>query len=402
MTRPLTTIVIVGGGVIGLSTAYHLAQKRVGKVILVEKDKLGQGASGRAGGIITGLLWTETGVAVRKVALDLYEQLSAELADDGYRFQNVGCLNFFDHQSWPERETLLKLYDDQQVAYEILDPAEMMHRWPSLVVNERLIGLYDPRGGYSEPHDYVRALARRCRDLGVDIRQGTAVTGLRHAGGRVSGVMTADGVIAADAVVSTVHVWTLQVLKTLGRRLPIKSYVHQRYVTHSLPSPLKIPAINANPFGGYVRPAAGQRILAGGETPDRPQFEVPSPMFQMDELRAPESLPGQLRTALSSLLPALAGTTWESVHVGLLSFSVDGEPIVGQLPDLTHFFVGCAFHSGGFAYNPAAGLLLAELVADGQTTINIDAFSPTRFRAANTDAYLARDLAQKDAVQRRH
>lgn len=402
MTRPLTTVVVVGGGVIGLSTAYHLAQKRVGKVILIEKGQLGDGASGRAGGIITGLLWTETGVAVRKIALDLYERLSTELAVEGYRFQAVGCLNFFDHPSWLERKTLLKLYDEQQVAYEILSPAEIMKRWPSLAVSEELIGLFDPRGGYSEPHHYVPALARRCRDLGVEIREGTTVTGLRHASGRVSGVMTADGVIAADAVVSTVHVWTLQVLKALGRRLPIKSFVHQRYVTHPLPSSPVIPAINANPFGGYLRPAAGQRILAGGETPNRHQFEVPSLAFQMDELSAPESLPARLRTELSPLLPALASTTWETAHVGLLSFSVDGEPIVGQLPDLSHFFVGCAFHSGGFAYNPAAGLLLAELVADGQTTVNIDAFSPARFYAADTDAFLARDLAQKDAVQRRH
>src|SRR6478609_582557 len=88
MSEP--TVVIVGGGVIGLSTAYHLARKRYGKIILLDKGPVGDGSSSRAAGIITGLLWSEPGVLARKKSLQLFRELSEEL--DGYRFQDVGCL----------------------------------------------------------------------------------------------------------------------------------------------------------------------------------------------------------------------------------------------------------------------------------------------------------------------
>ena len=96
-----STTVIVGGGVIGLSTAYHLARKGYGHIIVLEKGPVGDGSSSRAAGIITGLLWSETGVLVRKVSLARFRELSHEL--DGYTFQEVGCLNLFDPQSWPDR-----------------------------------------------------------------------------------------------------------------------------------------------------------------------------------------------------------------------------------------------------------------------------------------------------------
>src|SRR5436190_23838709 len=104
-----STTVIVGGGVIGLSTAYHLACKGFGKIIVLEKGPVGDGSSSRAAGIITGLLWSDTGVIARKLSLQRFRELSDELP--GYRFQDVGCLNLFDPPSWPEREKLFPLYD---------------------------------------------------------------------------------------------------------------------------------------------------------------------------------------------------------------------------------------------------------------------------------------------------
>lgn len=104
-----TTAVIIGGGVTGLSTAYHLARKGYGRIIVLEKGPVGDGSSSRAAGIITGLLWSETGVRARKLSLELFRELSEDL--DGYSFQAVGCLNLFDLSSWPERAALLPLYE---------------------------------------------------------------------------------------------------------------------------------------------------------------------------------------------------------------------------------------------------------------------------------------------------
>ena len=398
--------IVIGGGAIGLNTAYQLARKKSGSVTLLEKGQVGDGSSSRAGGIITGLLWTETGVLARKISLQLYRELTADLKQYGYRFQEVGCLNLFDPPSWPQREELLPLYDGLDFAYEILDAKQMRRRWPDLTPEADLIGLHDAMGGYSEPHEFVPALARRCRDLGVEIRENARVSGLQIENGCIAGVQTSLGVLEADVVICTVHAWSRAFMEQCGLRLPIKSFVHQRYVTSELTDPADFPAINANPYGGYIRPArlgtTDFRILAGAETEDREEERVDDLAFRMSELSAPKSVRRQLTTNLTPLVPKLAGTRWESEQVGLISFSLDGEPILGKLPQLPGLVVGAAFHSGGFAYSPVAGLLLAELAAGEKPSVDVSSFSPTRFSERDTDAYLASTVVQASAFRRRH
>jgi sarcosine oxidase, subunit beta len=402
MTHTSTTAIIIGGGVIGLSTAYHLAKKGFGKIILLEKNTVGDGSSSRAGGIITGLLWTKTGVEARKISLKLYRELSDELAPYGYQYQNIGCLNLFDSASWSEREELLPLYSECDVPHEIIGAQEIHHRWSDLTPKEDTIGLYDPLGGYSEPDQYIPALTQRCRDLGVDIREQHPVSDFLLKNGNVYGVITPAGQIEADIVICTAHTWTRQLMMTQNQQLPIKSFVHQRYLTTPLANPINIPAVNANPQGGYMRPATGNRILVGGETEEREEFVTPSLDFRMTGLSALDGYKDQLRNDMLPLLPRLSDTQWESEHIGLLSFSMDGEPIVGAIPQLSGLLIGASFHSGGFAYNPVAGLLLAELAMDGQTQLDIHDFSPTRFDSRTTSDYLASQVKQKDAVSRRH
>jgi glycine/D-amino acid oxidase-like deaminating enzyme len=398
MSRP--TAVIVGGGVTGLSTAYHLARIGYGRIILLDKGPIGDGSSSRAAAIITGLLWSATGVLARKVSLRLFRELSEELP--GYTFHATGCLNLFDAVSWPERAALLPLYERCGAPFEVLDAAAMRARWPALHPPDDAIGLYDPLGGYSEPDAYIPALAQRCRDLGVEIREHTRVEALVLHNGRVAGVRTATETIAADAVVGALYAWTNLVLQSVDLRLPVKAFVHQRYVTSPLQAPPAIPAVNANPLGGYLRPAAGGRLLVGVETADRSEHRVSTPDFRMSALSAPAELPERIRATFTPYIPLLATAAWEQASVGLITFAMDGEPILGPVAQLPGLFVGTAFHSGGFAYNPVAGLLLAEFVADGRASLDVRAFAPDRFDPAETAAYLAETLAQKDVVRRRH
>ena len=397
---PSPTAIIIGGGVTGLSTAYHLALKKFGRIILLDKGPVGDGSSSRSAGIITGLLWSETGVRARKISLQRFRELSHEL--DGYRFQDVGSILLFDPPSWPDREKLLPLYERVGAPFEILDAAEMHRRWPALHPREDLRALYDPLGGYSEPDEYLPALARKCRDLGIEIHERQQVTDVQVQGGRVTGVQTAGGVLEGDAVICTVYAWTVKLLERIGLRLPVKNFVHQRYVTTPLPSPVRIPVVNANPYNGYIRPASGNRLLVGIETSDREEHPVPSLDFHMSALSAAPELRDQLTRDFVPLVPALGTTSWATERVGLLTFSMDGEPILGPVAGLPGLYVGVAFHSGGFAYNPASGLLLAEFVADGRTRIDLTAFSPDRFDPREVDQYLATTVPQSHAFQRRH
>jgi glycine/D-amino acid oxidase-like deaminating enzyme len=397
-----STAIVIGGGVIGLSTAYHLARKKYGRVILLEKGPVGDGSSSRAAGIVTGLLWSETGVRARARSLQLFRELSREL--DGYEFQDVGCLNLFDPASWKERELLLPLYDRLGFRYEIMDSDQMNRRFPALKVDEGIIGLLDPLGGYSEPHEYVPALARKVREMGVEIREQQQVTDFLTSNGRVTGVQTAAGPVEGDAVVSTIHAWTIVVLQRLGLAVPFKNFVHQRYVTRPLPEALRFPAVNANPMGGYVRPASGNRLLVGIETAEREEYRVTSPDFHMTALTVDPALKQQIMRDFVGLLPALGRTELETESVGLIAFSMDAEPILGPVDALPGLYVGAAFHSGGFAYNPVAGQLLAEFVADGRTSIDVSAFSPNRFDALEAKKYLETTVRQENAFRyrRRH
>ena len=198
------------------------------------------------------------------------------------------------------------------------------------------------------------------------------------------------------------HSWTNSLLNEVGIPLPIKSFVHQRYVTGQLNKAVHLPAVNANPYEAYLRPAKGNRILVGGETPNRQEHGTPSRAFRMGQLNAPSGFSDSLRCKVKPLLPILGGLDFANEKVGLISFTLDGEPILGAAPELPGLLVAASFHSGGFGYNPVAGILLADLAVKGETSINIDAFSPSRFDSAATTAYLGTLVPQKAAFSRRH
>lgn len=394
------TIIIVGAGVTGLSTAYHLALKKAGRIIVLDRGPVGDGSSSRAAAIITGQLWTEAGVLARKIALRRFRELSNELP--GYTFNAVGCLNWFDRESWVSREALLPIYKKHDIPHEIIDSAEIRKRWPALTPPEDYIGLYDPLGGYSEPCEYVPNLANACRRLGVEILEYTAVQSILIDRNRARGVRTPQGDILGDTVVSTTYAWSNQVLGTVGINIPVKSFVHQRYYTRPLPSTVRIPAVNANPLYGYFRPAIGNRVLVGIETADRDEQPIETPDFTMRSLTTTPDTRQAALERFQSTLPVMKGATLESEQVGLINFSIDNEPVLGPVPGVEGLFVGAAFHSGGFAYNPVTGLLMAEMVNGEKTSIDVSTFSADRFDNAETRDYLATIVPQKHAARRRH
>jgi len=394
-------ILILGAGVIGLSTAYHLARRRTGSITLIDKGFAGDGSSGRAAGIITGHLWTETGVRVRNRCLELYRDLSQTLP--GYSFRRCGCLNLFEPASWKLREPLLPLYEQLSAPYEVLNPREINTRWPAIHVPEDWTGLFDPLGGYSEPDEYIRALRTEVASLGAEVRESEIVTALRLERGRVTGVQTAKSLLEADVIISTVFAWTRALLANLGITVPVKSFVHQRYVSQPLSEPIDVPAVNANPNSVYFRPSRNGAILAGVETAERQEYPVDALEFDLSQIRTNGELRQRVRASLAPLVPALSDLAWVSEKIGLITFSMDGEPVVGPVEAIGGLFIAAGFHSGGFAYNPGIGELLSEYVIFGRPqTANVDSWLPNRFDPDETSRYLERKIRQKDVVRRRH
>jgi len=285
----------------------------------------------------------------------------------------------------------------------VLDASEIHRRWPVLEPPEDFVGLWDPVGGYSEPEQYVPALAERIRQLGGEVRENQKVIGFATSGQTVTGVVTPDETIEADAVVSAVHAWWPPLWQQLDLRFPIKMFVHQRYVSQPVAHSWTAPPVNVDKYGGYFRPALGNRILLGVETADRSEHRVESLEFRMDELRTPLAVRDAAVQRFAPYFSPIRDAQWESEHIGLLAFSADGDPILGPVADWPGLYVGTAFHSGGFSYNTVAGLLLAEYVVHGKTSLDVSGFSPARFEARDEiDRYLATTLPQSGAVRRRH
>ncbi len=386
---------------IGLSAAYHLASNQDARVVVIEKQSIGSGSSSRAAGITTGLLWSETGVMARRLGIQWFQRLSRELPGYAYHDEQ-GCLNLFTPEMWAERAKLLPLYDRLGKEYKVLTAAEIGRRWPALHPPEDFVGLHDPSGGYSEPDEYIAALVQRLRQLRVEIIEGQQVEDFLLSGDRIAGVQTSNARFEVDAVISGIHSWSLLLWQKLGLRLPIKSFVHQRYVSAPLAEPFIAPPVNADPYLGYIRPARGGRILLGVESAERQEWDVDSPGFAMDELSTSANVRDEAVARFEAFAPALRNVPWESQQVGLIAFSMDGEPILGPVRSMPGLFVAGAFHSGGFSYNTVAGLLLAEMVAGKPPSVDVTAFSPDRFSANATDDYLRTTLAQSQAVRRRH
>ena len=398
-SRP-QSVVVIGAGVTGLSTAFHLVEKGVERVVVVDKGSVGGGSSLQAGGIITMLLGTETEVRARAISLDLFERFSRIL--DGYQFHQVGCLNLVTEDVFSEAAPVRDMWRRLGGRFEVLRGGEISERFPDLAAVETHIGVLDLRSGYSEPHRYVPALRAKLEDMGVEIRENEPVAGFDIHGGRVRGVVTDRGTIETDAAVSSVNAWTNHVLSLVGFRIPYKNFVHERFVTKPFPEPPRLPAVNDHILNGYVRPTDDNRLLLGTSVDGLGAYEMRGADFDVSELEPhPGALPF-LKEHLVRRAPMLEGAEWDYHTVGLISLAYDVKPVIGPVPGVDGLYVGAHFHSGGFAYNPVSGLLIAEHVVDGQTSIDSEMYSPARFGSVDTDAFLAAPMMHDDMGRVRH
>ena len=398
-SRP-QSVVVIGAGVTGLSTAFHLVEKGVERVVVVDKGSVGGGSSLQAGGIITMLLGTETEVRARAISLDLFERFSRIL--DGYQFHQVGCLNLVTEDVSSEAAAIRDMWRRLGGRFEVLRGGEISERFPDLAAVETDIGVLDLRSGYSEPHRYVPALRAKLEDMGVEIRENEPVAGFDIHGGRLRGVVTDQGTIETDAAVSSVNAWTNHVLSLVGFRVPYKNFVHERFVTKPFPEPPRLPAVNDHVLNGYVRPTDDNRLLLGTSVDGLGAYEMRGADFDVSELEPhPDALPF-LKEHLVRRAPMLEGAEWDYHTVGLISLAYDVKPVIGPVPGVDGLYVGAHFHSGGFAYNPVSGLLIAEHVVDGETSIDSEMYSPARFGTVDTDAFLAAPMMHDDMGRVRH
>jgi sarcosine oxidase subunit beta len=365
-------VVVVGGGVMGASLAYHLAWRGQTDVLLLERGRIfGQGATGKCAGGVRHQFGTEINIRLSIESIGMLERFENEIGQ-AIGLRQCGYLFLLTR---PDDVAAFRanvaLQNRLGVTTEWLSPAAVRARLPQLVTDDVLAGTFYGRDGLCDPNGVVAGYVAAARRLGATLLTDVAVTGLRRAGSRVVEVETSAGVVATEAVVNAAGPQAARVGQMIGVELPIVPLRRQMLVTTPLPAvPDDFPFVIDFGAGLYFH-REGPGVLTGQSNP----FEVPG----FDESVDLEWEQRHLGAAVRRM-PLLADAGLAHHWAGLYEMTPDAQPLVGSVPGLDNAYVVAGFSGHGFMHGPIAGKLLAELMLDGRTsTLDIRALSPDRF-----------------------
>jgi sarcosine oxidase subunit beta len=371
--RPSYDVVIIGGGVHGLATAYYLGQRGVTNVAVLDKSYIGAGASGRNTAIIRSNYRTPEGVAFYDESVKLYEGLSAEL---GYNvlFSQQGHLTLA-HTDSAVNGLRVRAEVNQLcgVPSRLIWREEIQRLVPALDCSARprypiLAALFHPPGGIVRHDAVVWGYARGASRAGVDIHPFTEVTGIATAGGAVTGVHTTRGDIRTGIVLNATAGFCSTVAKMVGLTLPITTHPLQAFVTEPLEAFLDKVIVSAN-LHVYVSQTDRGECVIGSEIDPYTSYSHRS------------TLPFLESTAHHTLelFPCLKHVRVLRQWAGICDMTPDYSPIMGEVPQIRGFYLDVGWGTYGFKAGPVSGRRMAELIATGRTPDLIKPFSITRF-----------------------
>ncbi len=383
-------VVIVGGGVIGTSTAYHLAALGWTDVLLVEQGRLSGGTTWHAAGLVGPLRATESGTRLVQYSAKLYAELEAETGlATGYR--PVGGVIV---ARTADRMTALRRTAANAAAYDLechlLTPSEAGERWPAMCTDDLVGGIWLPGDGKVNPTDLTQALAKGARQRGVRVAEGVRVIGFNTAGEgssrRVTGVVTDAGAIEAEVVVNCAGQWAKALGDLVGVTIPLHSAEHFYVVTDQLPGLHPDLPILRDPDGyTYFKEEVGGLVVGGFEPTAKPWVapdRIPYP-FEFALLEEDWDHFSVLMNEALIRIPGLEHTGIRKFYNGPESFTPDNQFILGEAPGLHGYFVGAGFNSVGIASAGGAGRALAEWILAGEATSDLLAVDVRRFAPFN-------------------
>ena len=371
MRLPKTSpCVVVGGGAVGLSAAYHLARAGMKGVVLLERDLLGQGSTGACMGGIRLDFSTEVNVRFSLAAQPRWEGFAEEFGVDP-AFRRVGYLMLAaDEERWAALQDARALHARLGVRTELLAPAEIRARWPHLETGGLLGGTFCAADGCAGPQEVIQGYAKRCRELGVRILQETPALAIRIEGARVRAVETPHGAVETGHVLCCAGPWAAQVGRMAGAEIPVKPIRRQVFVTGPVPSlPREMPfTIDLSQAATY-KPEGEGFILYG------PQDAEPSFSLKVDW----EAAEWAVERAVHRV-PAFGRARILRGWAGLYEISPDNHGIMGGFEGLEGFHAATGFSGHGFQHSPVIGQAMAERILEGEArVVDIRPLAPGRF-----------------------
>ncbi|MPZ11891.1 MAG: FAD-dependent oxidoreductase, partial [Kiloniellaceae bacterium] len=365
--------VIIGGGVIGCSVAYHLARLGWRDVVLLERKQLTCGTTWHAAGLIGQLRATANMTQLAKYSAELYATLEAETGvATGFR-QNGSVSVALTDARLEELKRGASLAKTFGLEVEVLTPQDVAGRYPLLNLEGVTGGVFIAKDGQADPANIALALAKGARRNGVQIFEQTKVTGITKANGRVTGVETDRGPVAADYVVNCAGMWGRQVGLMAGVSVPLQACEHFYIVTEVIPGlPRDLPVLRVADECAYVKEDAGKILLGAFEPVAKPWgMDGIAEDFCFDQLPEDFDHFAPILEAAVKRLPILETAGIHTFFNGPESFTPDDRYLLGEAPELANFYVAAGFNSVGIQSAGGAGKALAEWMDAGQPPFDL-------------------------------
>jgi glycine/D-amino acid oxidase-like deaminating enzyme len=378
-TFPKTAdIVILGAGVMGASIAFHLAKRKAGRIMVLDKDHVGRGGSGRSSALVRMHYSFPPEVQLALISLHMFQNWQQIVGRPG-DFRKTGFVRIVH----PNETEGLKLNVAMQrtlgASVELIGRQELRELEPDWSVDDVELAAYEPDSGYGDGAAVAGDFLGAAREMGVSYLSRTQAASFVVEGDRVRGVVTDQGTILARRVISATGPWTRPLFQQAGCELPIDCEYHQVAILRNAAG-MKgggcacIDSVTAT----YFRSDAHDKFLVGDFYGKRPVDPDDFPQRASDE-----SLEEIIERACRRV-PKLEGAEVMRGVTGVYDMTPDSRPLLGEIPEIAGLYVCAGFSGMGFKISPAIGLVMSELVLDGEgKTVDIRAFRPDRFGAGH-------------------
>ena len=369
-------VVIIGGGVTGCSIAYHLLQRGARDVVLLEKRFLASGATGKSSACIRQHYSTPETCRMVLQSLRFFETFEERTGGRSASFVRVGYLLGVDDRLRKAMEQSVALQQSVGIKSRLVTPREMREIEPRIRVDDFVAGCYEPEAGYADPAGTTQGLAGAARDRGARILEETELLGIDTAGGRVTGVRTTKGEIAAPVVVNAAGTWADRVARLVGVDVPITVCRHKiNFFTRPPEAASPHPLIYDFVQNMYTRPETGGLTLVGpleSEVADRADPD------RYNEGVTFEETADAMERAVHRF-PVMENAEVAKGYAGCFDVSPDWHPVLDESA-VKGFYVAAGFSGHGFKLSPAVGDMVARLVLQGKSpSDDVHAFRLSRF-----------------------
>ncbi|HEX9866773.1 MAG TPA: FAD-dependent oxidoreductase [Acidimicrobiia bacterium] len=387
-------VVVIGGGVIGTSVAYHLAHLGWTDVALVERNRLTSGTTWHSAGLmVTFGSTSETSTAIRRYTRDLYARLEAETGV-ATGFAPVGFIELAtDADRLEEYRRVAAFNRHCGVDVTEISPTEVAEAFPIARTDDILAGFYVAGDGKVNPVDVTMSLAAGARQRGVHIVEGVAVTGVTTHGGLVTGVDTDHSHIEAEYVVNCAGMWARQLGEVSGVSIPLQAAEHYYMITEQIPGISRDwPVIEDPASYGYFREEVGGLLIGLFEPVCAPWMvdRVPDD-FAFGEVTPDWDRIGPYLEKAMARVPVSETTGVRKLFCGPESFTPDLAPLVGEAPELRNYFVAAGLNSVGILTGGGIGRVVAQWIVDGRPDVDVTGMNIDRLRPYQADPEYRRE-----------